>query len=83
EELVAGTFGRPVDSSAETVRRALEIVAKGYSGAIKDADVAQELGLSPSHFRYLFRQQTSKPFHQYVLTYRLNRAKDLLRSTQM
>jgi AraC-like DNA-binding protein len=83
EELVSSTFGRPVDSSAETIRRALEIVAKGYSTALKDAEVAQELGLSPSHFRYLFRQQTSKPFHQYVLTYRLNRAKDLLRTTQL
>lgn len=83
EELVSGTFGRPVDSSAETIRRALEIVAKNFSGPIKDADVAQELGLSASHFRYLFRQQTSKPFHQYVLTYRLNRAKEMLRTTQL
>lgn len=83
EDLVAGTFGRPVDSSAETIRRALEIVAKGFSGPIKDADVAQELGLSASHFRYLFRQQTSKPFHQYVLSYRLNRAKEMLRTTSL
>ncbi|MES1147415.1 MAG: AraC family transcriptional regulator, partial [bacterium] len=83
EDLVSSLFTRPVDSTAETIRRALELVAKGYAGPIKDAEVAQQLGLSPSHFRYLFRQQTSKPFHQYVLTFRLNRAKDLLRTTHL
>lgn len=83
DSLVVGLFGKPADTSAETVRRSLEMVAKFYASPLKDSAIAKELGLSPSHFRFLFRQQTSKPFHQYVLTYRLNRAKDLLRTSTM
>jgi AraC-like DNA-binding protein len=83
EDLASHLFTKPADSSAEAVRRALELVAKRYATRLRDAEVAQELGLSPSHFRYVFRQQTSKPFHQYLLGYRLSRAKDLLRTTQL
>ena len=40
--------------------------------------MAQQLGLSTSHFRYLFKQATGQPFHKYLVSLRLEKARRML-----
>ena len=58
--------------------KALAYVERNYARSLTDAAVARHLGLSTSHFRYLFRQATGQPFHKYVIAARLEKAHQLL-----
>jgi len=72
-------FFTPSDSpSDKLVDRALAIVERHYAKDLTDAMVAAQLGLSTSHFRFLFRQATGHPFHKYVVALRLEKAKQML-----
>jgi AraC family transcriptional regulator len=48
---------------------------------IKLANLAQLLGMSQSHFSYLFKQSMGISPHQYLLQQRIERAKQLLKQT--
>lgn len=56
----------------------MAIVERHYAKDLTDAMVAAQLGLSTSHFRFLFRQATGHPFHKYVVALRLEKAKQML-----
>ncbi len=60
------------------VDRALGILERNFAKPITDEFVAKELGLSTSHFRFLFKQATGQPFHKYLIAIRLERAYQLL-----
>lgn len=64
--------------SAMLIDRALAMVDRNFAKNLTDAVVAEYVGLSTSHFRYLFRQATKQPFHRYLLNLRLEKAKALL-----
>ena len=40
-------------------------------------------GLSPTYFSLLFRKETGKGFQEFLLDIRINKAKDMLRDTQL
>ncbi len=46
-------------------------------------ELARELGLSYSRFRSLFREHTGTAPHQYVISIRMNKARQLLRHTEL
>lgn len=56
----------------------IRIIDRNYMNDLSDQQLAHNLGLSTSHFRYVFKQSTGMPFHQYVIGLRLERAKQLL-----
>jgi AraC family transcriptional regulator len=45
--------------------------------------IASFVGVSPSHFKTLFRESTGLPVHQYVIQRRIERAKDLLMQNKL
>jgi AraC family transcriptional regulator len=45
--------------------------------------IASLVGVSPSHFKTLFRESTGLPVHQYVIQRRIERAKDLLMQNKL
>jgi AraC-like DNA-binding protein len=61
-----------------TVEKAKRIIAERFQDDITDEAVAEEVGLSRSHFRYLFRELTGLPFGKYLTEFRLNEARRLL-----
>lgn len=73
-----GMFSEPTNPSAALVNRALSIVERNYAKPLTDAVVAADLGLSTSHFRFLFRQATGQPFHKYLISFRLEKARQML-----
>lgn len=71
-------FAAPESPSGHLVDKALAIVDRNYAKNLTDTVVAQQLGLSTSHFRYLFKQATGSPFHKYIIAVRLEKARQML-----
>ena len=78
ETVAASRFGESVGRSAHLVDRALTFVDRNFAKNLSDVGVAQQLGLSTSHFRYLFKQATGQPFHKYLVSLRLEKARRML-----
>lgn len=66
------------DLHEERMKAALKMIDSSFAQPLQDTEVAREVGLSTSHFRYLFRQSTGEPFHKYLLKVRLEKARLLL-----
>lgn len=77
-EVTDSLFSPSESPSDRLVDRALAIVERHYAKDLTDSMVAAQLGLSTSHFRFLFRQATGHPFHKYVVALRLEKAKQML-----
>jgi len=77
-ETVDNQFASSESPSDRLVDRALAIIERHYAKDITDSMIAAQLGLSTSHFRYLFRQATGHPFHKYLVALRLEKAKKML-----
>lgn len=60
-----------------------DYVRDRISDNIQLSDLAQQLGLSQFHFSRLFKQSTGIPPYQYVLQQRVERAKQLLKTTEL
>ncbi|HEY3781796.1 MAG TPA: AraC family transcriptional regulator [Fimbriimonadaceae bacterium] len=78
--ILTGTLGSP---SAILVDRALSILNRNFAKNLTDGSVAEQLNLSTSHFRYLFKEVTGQPFHKYLIALRLERARKLLLEANM
>ena len=77
-ESIGPQFEKSDSPNDRLVDRALSIVDRQFAKPLTDAVVADQLGLSSSHFRFLFRQATGQPFHKYLIGVRLERARQLL-----
>jgi AraC-like DNA-binding protein len=64
-------------------RRAKEIIAANLDGALSLEQVAQECGLSTSHFARAFRQSTGVAPHRWLVQRRVEAAKELLRNRDL
>jgi len=65
------------------LQRALQYIDDNLREDISLAGVAQALAMSPWHFAHAFRQTTGLPPHRFVLERRIERAKSLLRETDL
>ena len=63
-------------------RRVVELVHEHLDGEIKLATLAEECGLSVSHFARSFRKSFGTSAHQYLILHRIEIAKTLLSKTQ-
>jgi AraC-like DNA-binding protein len=78
ETISASSFKEQQSPSSYLVDRALALVERNYARDLNDASVADQLGLSTSHFRYLFKEATGQPFHKYLVSLRLEKARQML-----
>lgn len=78
EEISSTLFKDLQSPSSYLVDRALALVERNYAKDLSDVAVANQLGLSTSHFRYLFKEATGQPFHKYLVSLRLEKARHLL-----
>lgn len=81
-DLTDALVQRNSQSGDALIDRAIDIVTRNYASDIDDAFVARELSLSTSHFRYLFREATKQPFHKYLVSLRLEKAREALLQTE-
>lgn len=80
ERIASQLFRDGTNPSERLMERAIRLVDRNYRQPISDESVARDLGLSTSHFRFLFRQASGQPFHQYLIAVRLEKAKEMLLS---
>ncbi len=83
EAATEAKFAASDSPTTRLVDKALALVERNFARPITDATVAAQLGLSTSHFRFLFRQATGQPFHKYLIAYRLERARAILMEQSM
>ncbi|MDR3337673.1 MAG: AraC family transcriptional regulator [Treponema sp.] len=60
----------------------MRYIAKHYTERILVTDMAKMLGLTPSYFGLLFKQETGMTMNQYITRTRIRNAEHLLRSGQ-
>jgi AraC-like DNA-binding protein len=79
---VVGEWLNTEDIQPRIVEKALSVVDRHFAADLSDDDVANQVGMSTSHFRFLFKQAVGKPFHQYLIATRLEKAKMMLEGEQ-
>lgn len=62
------------------ILRALDMIQARYAGKINQRELAEELGISPEYFSYLFSKNVRGPFSAFLRRYRIERAKELYRT---
>lgn len=77
-EIVSPVLSRPTTTGDALIDRALAIIERNFGKNLQDTQVADQLGLSTSHFRHLFKQATGQPFHRYLVALRLEKARQML-----
>lgn len=65
------------------VIRAKEFIKKEYKNELSLSDVAETVGLSPAYFSRMFKQETGENFIDYLIKVRMEKAKGLLKDTNM
>lgn len=61
------------------VLKALDIIEKGYNKKINQTELAENLGISPQYFSYIFSKHIGEGFSSYLKKYRISQAMKLLR----
>lgn len=68
--------------SMPKLRRAMEYINANLAGDVRLEGIAEELGLSASHFAHEFRKSTGQTPYQYLLEQRIAKARVLLSTTR-
>lgn len=72
----------PVNESGERVERAIEYIKANFQRKVTVNELCKNLFLSKFYFIKLFRGYTGVTPYEYLLNYRVNQAKYLLRNTE-
>jgi|GEM_PF-796446 len=67
--------------TARHYKRVLDYVAKNFGKPIQIEDLAQEAGLSASHFSRLFKSVIGDSPYQFLMRYRVERAEEMMLDT--
>ena len=76
---VSGLTGR---QHSIAVRKAMAYVNENYSTDITLAAIAADVQKSTNYFCYIFKKDTGMNFNEYLNTVRINKAKELLRTSE-
>lgn len=76
-------FEEETEPNAPLLNRAMALIERNFARKLSDASIAEHLGLSTSHFRHLFRRATGQPFHRYLVSLRLEKARQMLAERDM
>lgn len=71
------------DDETKAIDQALEIIHREYMNNISLESVATNVYLSACYFSYLFKKTTGMNFIKYLTSYRVEVAKNLLRTTRL
>lgn len=80
-KLLAASENEPVVS--EPVRQAIDYITKHLQEPIGLKEISEHVHLTPAYFSTLFKEQMKLTLTEYVTRTRLQKAKELLRSTRL
>lgn len=75
---VVGSWLYTEEVQPQVIDRALSLVDRNFAKDLTDDYVAGKVGMSTSHFRYLFKQSVGQPFHKFLIATRLEKARIML-----
>lgn len=81
--LQQGEAGKEPDSKIENLKAILAYVQQHCSERLELADMAREFHLSPKYFSRYFSRNLDRSFVEYLNSYRIRRAADLLLNTDL
>ena len=76
-------YGRAGGLPEAALRTALDYVGDNLAENLTLAEIAREVHMSPYHFSRMFKISTGLSPHQYIMRQRIERAKALLRNTDL
>lgn len=82
-QLAQELFGDQHAPAESLIHRALAFINLHYAEPLTDAQMAKVVRLSTSHFRHLFKVVTKQSFHKYLLSLRLEKAREALLQTDV
>jgi len=65
------------------INKAIEMIEKNYYKDIKLDTLANHVGVSKYHLSRMFKRYTGYSPYEYILNYRLNQSKELLKTTEL
>lgn len=72
------------DNYISTIQQAKEFIAAHFDQSdLSLNDIAVQVNLSPSHFSAIFSRETGETFKEYLTRLRVDRAKELLKTTNL
>jgi two-component system, response regulator YesN len=72
-----------MDSTKDTIRKAIAYIDQHLKDELTLKDVASHVHLNPSYLSVLFKEQANLNFSEYVTRRRIQRAKELVISTNL
>ena len=69
--------------SGQRLRRVLSFIADNYESDLSLRELAEVAGMSAFHFAREFKRTTGLPPHQYLIKFRIERAKQLLTQSEL
>jgi AraC family transcriptional regulator len=69
--------------SGQKLRQVMNFIADNYGGDLRLDELAQVAGMSSFHFAREFKRTTGTTPHQYLIKFRVERAKALLAEGEM
>ncbi len=84
EIIVAAQVSGPATITSKRLsQQAIRFIEKNYSGSISILDLAQSVNLSQYHFARIFKEDTGYTPIEFLMSYRVNQAKMLLKTTDL
>ncbi|MSR94638.1 helix-turn-helix domain-containing protein [Clostridiaceae bacterium 68-1-5] len=83
EKACRNVMTKKEESSVDLVEQAKNYIKETYKKDLSLDEVSRELKISPYYFSKLFKKKTGKNFIEYLTEIRIQRAKELLGSTDM
>lgn len=71
------------DKNMERLKGVIQYIEGHYSEKIREDEVAEKFYFTPTYFSRFFKKATGMTFKRFVINYRVNRARDLLRDTDL
>ncbi len=71
------------DDESSVIQQVLEMIEQEYRQDISLEQIADRVFLSPSYLSYYFKKETGKNFIKYLTVFRLEKAKELLTTTNI
>lgn len=65
------------------VKRALAYIHQNYDREVSVADIASSVHLHPGYLQRVFKAFTGKSIHEFLISYRINKAKAMLKQTDI
>lgn len=74
---------RRKDSNHQSITTVQQYIEQHYDDDLSQPMMAELAGMPPSHFSHIFKEELGMTFSDYLIAYRMEKAKELLISTDM